>query len=288
MVWRVGLFYYAGSKTTPVSQIDDFVQEFNGVIITTNNEGRSADLTTQIQRINDFWTQSPGYQIHAEVPYYNSSGIPRSEQEMKDWIDSLENAVGSKIAGYYFTPEGADSMWNDRIKMRNVVGYAKSKGRYTLWIPIDDWDLSGDPLAKIADCDSYIGFTNITPQPHYYQVKSTSPSRCCGKKSKDVKRPNGMSYVKLVEFMQYCKNRGYGVEFECDSSVLKSNIYDCENCGCGVGTDCVMRARNYYCAAREVGGFTYIYHYFSNSIGNYRVVKNFNENTCPPGGFDTC
>jgi len=275
MVWRVGLFYYAGSKTTPVNQIDDFLQEFDGVIITTNNEGRSADLNIQKQIINEFWSQSPGYQIHAEVPYYNSNGVPRSEQKMKEWIDALENAVGSKIAGYYFTPEGADSMWNDRVKMRNVVAYARSKNKYALWIPVDDWNLSGDPLTKIADVESYIDFTNITPQPHYYQVTDTSG---------DSYRPNGMSYADLVTFMQKCKERGWGVEFECDNAVFGRS----ERCGCGVGTECVMRARNYYCAAREVGGFTYIYHYFSNNIGNYRAVKNFDENTCPSGGFNTC
>ncbi len=92
----------------------------------------------------------------------------------------------------------------------------------------------------------------------------------------------------MVTFMQYCKNRGYDVEFECDSSVFQSKIIDCENCGCGVDTECVMRARNYYCAAKEVGGFEYIYYYFSNNIGNYRAVNNFDEDTCPSGGFSNC
>lgn len=275
MVWRVGLFYYVGSRTTSTSQIDDFVQEFNGVIITTNDEGKSADLNTQIQRINDFWNQLTGYQIHAEVPYYDSSGNPRSEQEMENWIDSLESAVGGKIEGYYFTPEGADSMWDDRDKMKNVVSYARSSDKYALWIPIDQWDLSGDPLTKIDDCESYIDFTNITPQPHYYQVSDSSG---------DSYRSNGMTYSDLVTFMQECLNRGWGVEFECDNDVTGGS----ENCGCSITTDCVQRARNYYCAEGDVGSFSYIYHYFSDDIDNYRTVKNFDESTCPSGGFETC
>jgi hypothetical protein len=36
MVWRVGLFYYAGDRVTTTDQIDDFIQEFNGVILLRN------------------------------------------------------------------------------------------------------------------------------------------------------------------------------------------------------------------------------------------------------------
>jgi len=154
MVWKVGLFYDAG-KTTPTTQISDFIEEFDGVIITTNDQGESADIKIQKQRINDFWDQFPGYQIHAEVPYYNSNKIPRSELEMENWIDRLESAVGSKIEGYYFTPEGAPSMLKDKDKMKSVVAYGRSKNKYALWIPVEQWDLSGDPLTEIAECDSY-------------------------------------------------------------------------------------------------------------------------------------
>ena len=68
MVWRVGLFYYAGSTTTPTAQISDFVQEFDGVILLTNDEGASYNLSTLVSRISDFWSAQSGFQIHAEIP----------------------------------------------------------------------------------------------------------------------------------------------------------------------------------------------------------------------------
>ena len=94
-----------------------------------------------------------------------------------------------------------------------------------------------------------------------------------------------MSYSDLVTFMQYCKNRGYGVEFECDNAVRGETA----NCMCKFSSICTRRGANYYCALDAVGEFTYIYHYFSNDISNYRTVKNYyDQNQCPSGGYETC
>ena len=279
MVWRVGLFYYAGGKTTPVSQIDDFVQEFNGVILLrteSNQRCDTTDLSTLIQRINDFWNQSPEYQIIAEIP--NPHGECGYSQ-LKQWLDSVESQAGSKVRGYCLMPEGSWTMYNAqatdgnpcRKNVKQIVKI-KQKNKYAVWIPVE-----GNQSFNWMDrCQSYIGFTNVAPQPHYYQVTDTTG---------DDKRPNGMNYSDLKTFMQNCKARGWGVEFECDNSVRGET----ENCMCKLSWVCTKRGANYYCASDDVGGFTYIYHYFSDDINNYRTVKNYyNQNPCPSGGYDTC
>ena len=214
MAWRVGLFYYAGDRVTPTDQIDDFIQEFDGVILLrteSNQRCDATDLNILIQRINDFWNQSPGFQIMPEVPN------PRGEctfSEMKLWLDSIEAQVGSKVRGYCLMPEGSWTMYNTqatdgtlcRDNVKQIVADIKAMNKYAVWIPIE-----GDMNFYWMDkCQYYIGFTNITPQPHYYQVTDTSG---------DNYRPNGMSYADLVSFMQNCKNRGWGVEFECDNAL---------------------------------------------------------------------
>jgi hypothetical protein len=199
---------------------------------------------------------------------------------MKNWLDSVEAQVGSKVAGYYCVPEGSYTMYNEtatdgtlcRDNVKNIVADIKAKNKYALWIPVEG-DLSFNWMDQ---CQSYIGFTNITPQPHYYQVTDTTGNSY---------RPNGMTYTDLKTFMQNCKTRGWGVEFECDNAVRGET----ENCACVLELICTKRGANYYCASDAVGGFTYIYHYFSNNIENYRTVKRYyDQNPCPSNGYETC
>lgn len=168
--------------------------------------------------------------------------------------------------------EKATDGTNCRDNVKRIVADVKALNKYALWIPIEG-NLSFNWMDQ---CQSYIGFTNITPQPHYYQVTDSSG---------DTYRSNGMTYSDLKTFMQNCKTRGWGVEFECDNAVRGVG----ENCGCGTGAACTKRGANYYCASDAVGGFTYIYHYLSNHIENYRTVKNYySANPCPSSGYSTC
>ncbi|MHC1598271.1 MAG: hypothetical protein ACXQS3_00755 [Candidatus Methanofastidiosia archaeon] len=277
MTWDVGLFYYEGSKKTPTAQISNFVQEFDGVLLLTNNEGVSYNLSTLVNRINDFWNAQSGFQILVEIP--NPSGA-KTYSYMKARLDEIEAQAGAKVRGYYLLPEGSYSMYNAtatdssncRDNIRDIVADVKALNKYALWVPVE----GAMSFNWMDQCQSHISFTNITPQLHYYQVANASG---------DSFRPKGMTYNDLKSFMQNCKSRGWGVEFECDDAVNGTS----ENCGCGTSAACTKRSANYYCASDEVGGFTYIYHYMGNDIGNYNTVKNYhNANFCPTGGYTTC
>jgi len=278
VAWNVGLFYYAGA-TTPTAQISDFVQKFDGVIITTNNEGSSYNLNTLVSRINDFWNTQSGFQIIVEIP--NPSGA-RTYSYMKDRLDEIESAVSAKVSGYYLVPEGAPSMWNNQASdstyckdnVRDIVSDIKDLDKYAVWIPVEP-QMNFNYMDL---CESHIDFTNIAPQPHYYQVGNSTPT--------DALRPSGMTYNDLKTFMANCMSRGWGVEFECDKAIASGTT---ENCGCGSGVPCVKRAANYYCAADAEGPFSYIYHYMSTEIGAYNVVKAYHTITpCPAAGYTTC
>ncbi|MDK2790111.1 MAG: hypothetical protein PWP15_618 [Methanothermococcus sp.] len=268
ITWKVALFYYAGALT-PTSQIPDFINEFNGVVILTNDEGESANKDALIDIVERFWEYKPGYQIIVEVP--NPSGTCTYE-EMKSWIDKIEERVADKVGGYYFVPEGAWTMLNASGCIDNVkkaVNYVKNTlNKFAIWIPVGDISNIEGSFNNMDLCQNLIGFTNIAPQPHYYMTKDSE-----------------MDFNKLIEFMQECKNRGWGVEFECDKTVL-GNI---ENCGCKYKNICIRRAANYYCALNKVGNVKYIYHYFSNDIECYRMVKrHYEEHPCPNDGYSTC
>ncbi|KUH31670.1 hypothetical protein APY94_12035 [Thermococcus celericrescens] len=179
-----------------------------------------------------------------------------------------------------------------RDNVKRIVNDIKAKNKYAVWIPIEG-NLSFNYMDK---CQAYIHFTNIAPQPHYYQVRDDTgykyDSEC--QLRMDPYRPNGMNFNQLKIFMQECKNRGWGVEFECDNAVREDYVGGSrENCGCQCMFEedlrCTDRAVNYYCASNAVGGFKYVYHYFSNDIQNYLKVKErYNEISCPSGGNSTC
>lgn len=172
-------------------------------------------------------------------------------------------------------------MWNNQASdstyckdnVRDIVSDIKDLDKYAVWIPVEP-QMNFNYMDL---CESHIDFTNIAPQPHYYQVTNTSPP--------DGYRPGGMTYNDLKTFMANCKSRGWGVEFECDDEVAG----DSGNCGCTTTAACVKRAANYYCATDAEGPFTYIYHYIYNDIGNYDIVKNYHAgNACPVTGYTTC
>jgi len=219
---------------------------------------------------------------------------------MTERLDEIEAQAGSKVRGYYLVPEGSWTMYNEkatdgtycRDNVKQIVSDVKALNKYALWIPVEA-DLSFNWMDQ---CQSYIGFTNVTPQPHYYKVKDNTGSKQdenCNWVT-DAYRPNGMTFDQLKTFMQNCKSRGWGVESESDNKVRSDTEGGSrENCGCqclsGEDLKCRRRAANYYCAADAVGGFSYVYHYFSDDIGNYVKVRDYyNSNTCPTSGYSTC
>ncbi|WP_145955315.1 hypothetical protein [Thermococcus henrietii] len=219
---------------------------------------------------------------------------------MKDWLNTIERGIGSKVRGYYLVPEGAYTMYTARAKdgtycrdnIQKIVEDIRNMKKYAVWIPIED-NLSFEYMDK---CQEHIHFTNIAPQPHYYQVRDDTGYKYTPNciKVKDPHRPNGMNFNQLKAFMLECKKRGWGVEFECDNAVRDE--YEGgkrENCGCQCIPEedlrCTNRAAGYYCASDAVGGFEYIYHYFSNDIRNYlKVKKEYTNNSCNEIVNKTC
>lgn len=265
---KLALFYYAGTKTTPVEQISKFIELFDGIILLSTGEGKYANASALIHNIETFATKSSSrFEIWAEIPYYSPNGPPRALEDVQNWINKLEFSwISNRITGYYFSLEGAASVLQDSIKVRDIVRYVRDMYKKPiLWIPIERWG-DRDPLYLTRKCVQKVGFTHVAPQPHYYMVTDTKG---------DYYRPNGMNYQDLNEFMWFCHENGFGVEMEWDSAVRGY----CEHCGYGCdAVKCTERAKDYLISLRDIeeeyGKFPYVVYYFSTDINNYlKVVR---------------
>jgi len=275
----LGLFYYA-HRSTPLEQIPEFVQNFDGVILLTNDEGESYNLSLLQQRVQDFSKAAPvGFEIYCEIPNLNGTN---PYIYLQDRFDEIEESVGDVVTGYYFTPEGSLWMWNNtssdgslcKDNVQKLVKDMQSSNKKTVWIPIEAFM----KFDYIDLSQKHIGFDYVIPQPHYYMVSDDQG---------DEILPYGMNYGHLFGWVSYCKEQGYGVETEVNSCVFGKK----GDCGC-VGRDrmdlCRRRAANYLCAMHKAQ-IELSASYFELDIANYdAVMEYYGDHRCPNEGFQTC
>jgi hypothetical protein len=275
-----GLFYF---QDYSLSEIPSYIQTFDQTIILSKDEGVTFNITALSLVVNAFHQVQPGYKLFTELGYPKGS---LTQSQLMDRLQTMEQALGDKIHGYYFTPEGCLYMYNNtasdgtltRDNIKSVVDYIHSNLKKTCyWIPIE---AAGGVLESysffwIFLAQDYIGFDYVTPQPHYMEINQSG----------DVLRPIGMNFIELVEFMRMSSKLGLGVQFEANQGVVGEK----SDCGCVQKDLCMRRCANYWCAYQSAGVNIPVSYYFSTSIVYEQAVVDFlSKNPCPPTGFPVC
>ncbi|QDA30642.1 hypothetical protein FH039_02065 [Thermococcus indicus] len=194
----------------------------------------------------DYLVPVPYYKFKTPTGITNPRNHWRGLSYLYGWIDGASHEGNSYMKGFYWDLETPTQAYKGSYittdEIRSIWGrILENKREYSkdlifVWVPT----LANRNSEQLRQYESYIYsvakfFDYVFFQPHYYQCPY-----CSIEALQDIYR--------WVDHFSETYHPSY-IEFEADRSVLEANKK--ENCGCGSGHCCILRACDYAIVGRH-------------------------------------